>query len=223
MIRDTGAGRDRTGRVMCQASKRTGGLLAVAAMLLLAGCAGQSLGRAGSWYGAHNGVAPKGDRIYVCHAFGCARKTPFDFSGRQLAVMKRMFAAGKASPEAERKAVARVIAWSEQQIGPVVGSSKDVGGYDLHNSGVPGQMDCIDEATNTTSVLLVAAAHGYLRHHTVASPVARGFFLDGRYPHATAVLRESGSGKAFSIDSWPKDNGEPPVVMPLDAWFESRS
>jgi hypothetical protein len=83
-------------------------------------------------------------------------------------------------------------------------------------------MDCIDEATNTTSVLLVAERRGLLRHHEVTSPVARGFFLDGRYPHATAVLRETGGGSAWAVDSWPEANGKPPLVQPLDAWFAAR-
>ncbi len=195
----------------------------VVAGLLLGGCAGQASGPAVGWYGAHGGVAPAGERIYVCHAFGCARKTAFDFTPRRLATMKRILAAGAASPEDERKAVARLISWSEKEIGPVAGSSGDIGGYDLHNAGVPGQMDCIDEATNTTSVLLVAARQGFLKHHKVTSPVARGFFLDGRYPHATAVLRETASGKAWAIDSWPEANGKPPLVQPLDVWFASRS
>ena len=190
---------------------------------LLAGCAGQALGPAVGWYGSHGGVAPAGERIYVCHAFGCARKTAFDFTPQRLATMKRILAAGDASAKAERAAVARLIAWSEKEIGPVVGSNGDVGGYDLHNAGVPGQMDCIDEATNTTSVLLIAARKGFLKHHRVTSPVARGFFLDGRYPHATAVLRDTESGSAWAIDSWPEANGKPPLVQPLDVWFAARS
>ena len=215
MIRDGDAGRRGI-------APRGKALLALGC-LLLAGCAGQANGNIGGWYSARGGVAPAGTRIYVCHAFGCARKTPFDFSPAHMRRLKAILAKGRKSPAAERAAIAQAIAWSEKTMGPVVGSDKDVGGYDLHNSGVPGQMDCIDEATNTTSVLSVAARAGYLAHHQVASPVARGFFLDGRYPHATAVVRETGSGAAFAVDSWPEANGVPPVIMPLDAWFAERS
>lgn len=214
MIRDARAGeRRRTPR---------GKVWLALGGLLLAGCAGQAAGPAASWYAEHNGVAPAGTRIYVCHAFGCALKTPFDFTPAQMRRLKAILAKGRASPEAERAAIAEAIAWSERTIGPVVGSDKDVGGLDLHNAGVPGQMDCIDEATNTTSVLSVAARAGYLAHHKVASPVARGFFLDGRYPHATAVVRETKSGAAFAVDSWPHANGVKPEIMPLEAWFAAR-
>jgi hypothetical protein len=84
-------------------------------------------------------------------------------------------------------------------------------------------MDCIDEATNTTSLLLLLADKGFLKHHAVREPAARGFFLDGRYPHATAVLSEAGSGERWAIDSWPRANAEPPVVQPLGEWKRSRS
>ena len=80
-------------------------------------------------------------------------------------------------------------------------------------------MDCIDEATNTTSLLLVAQRRGMLKHHRVTTPVARGFFLDGRYPHATAVVKEKASGRAYAVDSWPKANGAKPDILDLDDWF----
>jgi hypothetical protein len=196
--------------------------LALAGLFLAAGCAGQAVGPARSWYAAHDGVAPRADRIYVCHAFGCARKTAVSYSGKDVSTLRRILAKGRASPAAERKAIAEAVAWAERKTGPIVGSENDVGGYDLQNSGVPGQMDCIDEATNTTSLLLLVADRGYLSHHTVSRPVARGFFLDGRYPHATAVVRSS-DGEAFAIDSWPQSNGKLPVVQDLDAWFAERS
>mgnify|MGYP006292403543 FL=1 len=108
----------------------------------------------------------------------------------------------------------------EKRVAPTVGSEGDVGGLDLWNAGKRGQMDCIDEAANAASYLLLAEKRGYLRHHTVGRPVARGFFLDGRYPHATAVIREKKTGEAFAVDSWREANGAPPVVMPLSEWFE---
>jgi hypothetical protein len=193
----------------------------LAGLLLLNACAGQSTGQATSWYASHDGVAPRADRTYVCHGFGCTYKTPVNFSNRSLKRLKRILAAGRRSAEAERKAIANAVAWNEKRVAPEVGSANDVGGLDLHNAGVRGQMDCIDEATNTASLLLVAEKHGYLKYHTVSGPVARGFFLDGRYPHATATVKEKKTGEVFAIDSWPKKNGEKPVVQNLDVWMAS--
>jgi hypothetical protein len=126
---------------------------------------------------------------------------------------------GQASPQAERAAIARAVMWVEERVAPQVGSQDDVGGLDLQNAGVPGQMDCLDETTNTTTTLMLLADQGMLRHHSPQFPVARGFFLDGRYPHATAVLRESESGQQWAIDPWPYRNGEDVDVMPLETWF----
>lgn len=132
--------------------------------------------------------------------------------------MRRLLGPAR-SAAAERAGIRRMIAWAERRVAPAVGSTDDVGGLDLWNAGVNGQMDCIDEATNTTSYLLVAERNGLLHHHVVSRPVARGFFLDGRYPHATATLRAD-DGTAWAVDSWPRKNGALPDVMPLDAWFE---
>lgn len=187
---------------------------------LLAGCAAQSTDATTVWYAMHDGVAPRDDRIYVCHSFGCARKTAVDFSSADLKNLRRMIGQGADSPASERKAIASAVAWNERRVAPVVGSADDEGGFDLRKSGIPGQMDCIDEASNTTSLLLVAERHGMLKHHIVLAPVARGVFIDGRYPHATAVIAERG-GRKFAIDSWPMANGLTPLVQDLDVWFSS--
>ena len=169
------------------------------------------------------GVAPRSDRIYVCHSFGCARKTAVDFSAADLKKLRQILGKGSKSSASERTAIASAVAWNERRVAPIVGSGGDEGGFDLQNSGIPGQMDCIDEASNTTSLLLVAERHGMLSHHRVLSPVARGFFLDGRYPHATAVIAENGGGREFAVDSWPMANGETPLVQDLNAWFAAYS
>lgn len=190
---------------------------------ILGSCAGQSLGSADGWYNGQNGTPPREQRVYICHGFGCTYKTPVDFSARDLRHLKALLARGRSSPAAERAAVSRAVQWQEKRVAGPVGSANDTGGYDPKNSRVRGQMDCIDEASNTTSLLLVAEARGYLHHHKVGRPVARGFFLDGRYPHATATLREKRSGKVWAIDSWVRSNGKAPDVMALDAWLLERS
>jgi hypothetical protein len=194
---------------------------AVVVALLLAGCAGQHVGQPLAWYRAQGGTPPSGDRVFVCHAFGCAVRTPVAITPADRTRLSRILKAGAASPAAERKAIAEAVAWLERRVAGPVGSGGDVGGLDMWNAGVHGQMDCIDEATNTTSYLLLLQSWRLLRHHTVASPVARGFFLDGRYPHATAVVVDDTTGKPWAIDSWLQANGVKPDVMTLQRWFSS--
>ncbi len=112
--------------------------------------------------------------------------------------------------------------WFEAHVAPKAGSANDVGGLDMQNAGKRGQMDCIDEATNTTSLLWILDKHGLLKHHHVGRPVARGFFLDGRYPHATATLIETESNTAYAIDPWPYGNAEDVDIMLLSVWMTKR-
>ncbi len=200
------------------------GLLAVGGFLsVLGGCAGQAGGDATAWYNGKGGIPPKSNRIYVCHGFGCTYKTRVDFSADDLSKLKSILARGAASPREERQAIADAVSWQEKRIAPRVGSGGDVGGFDMQNAGVRGQMDCIDESTNTNSLLLIAERHGFLKHHGVSSPVARGFFLDGRYPHATATVRESKTGTVYAVDSWPESNGKPPGISELSVWMKRRA
>lgn len=47
--------------------------------------------------------------------------------------------------------------------------------------------------------------------------LTRGFILLG-WPHTTAVISETVSGRRFAVDSWFHDNGQPPEIVALDIW-----
>ncbi|MCB1507547.1 MAG: hypothetical protein KDI98_01900 [Hyphomicrobiaceae bacterium] len=187
--------------------------------LFLAGCAATGGGEPVSWYGFNDFPPPRGEQMVICHGFGCALRTPVTVSPADRSRLAAILAEGHATPAAEREAIGRAVRWFETRIGPSVGSVNDIGGLDLQNAGVRGQMDCIDESTNTLSLLLYLDRIGALRHHTVGRPVARGFFLDGRYPHATAVVAEKEGGARFAVDPWPYGNGAGVDIMPLERWF----
>jgi hypothetical protein len=175
-----------------------------------------------NWFSRGHGRAPDADRVYVCHGYTCQRVTPVRLSAGDIAEIAGDLRNGTANAEAERHAVSRAVQTFERIVGARIGTGNDLPGMQF-GQGSPGQMDCIDEATNTTSLLVFLAMHGYLRHHDVEEPASRGFFLDGRYPHATAVLAEKGGGPEWAIDSWPRANAEPPVIQPLPEWRRSRS
>lgn len=188
--------------------------------LLLACAADAAL--ALSWFGRGHGRAPEMNRVNVCHGYTCRIVTPVALSQADLAKIAGDLRGDTGSAEAERQAISRAVQRFERLVGPRIGTAHDLPGMQF-GQGSPDQMDCIDEATNTTSLLWILAAHGYLKHHKVLEPASRGFFLDGRYPHATAVLSVKGSGEKWAIDSWPRANGEPPVIQPLPVWRRSRS
>ena len=114
----------------------------------------------------------------------------------------------------ERRAVAYAIGWMERRTGDVIGTSADRPGMDFTASGDPTQQDCVDEATNTTSYLLILERNGLLKHHAFArrSPrrMLRGF---AGWPHWTAVLKDAGSGQRWAVDSWIFANGENPAIV----------
>jgi hypothetical protein len=155
-------------------------------------------------------------RIFVCHGFDCSYKTRLDLGASDHKRFAAMFAKSR-SPAAERAAVSKAVQYFEKRAETVVGVS-DLPKSDFTQSRVKGQMDCIDESTNTRSLLLYLDKQGLLKHHAVESNRSRGLFLDGRYPHSTAVLRETG-GRRWAIDSWYEPMGGPPDVRPLDEWM----
>ena len=65
------------------------------------------------------------------------------------------------------------LAWIEAKVGAKLGIN-DRPGMEFGGSGDPTQEDCVDEATNTTSFLLVLQAHGLLKYHTVGIPMTKG-------------------------------------------------
>lgn len=201
---------------------RTAGYATIlVAAAVLSACAAQSLSSHGDWYMARSAQPPAGNRIYICHGYGCRYTTPVTFSESELATISAPLQVALAGAGEERAALTQSVQAFEAIVGRRVGTGSDRGRTDI-GGGDKGQLDCIDEATNTTSLLLMLEARGVLRHHTVMHPAARGFFLDGRYPHATAVLGETSGGETWAIDSWPDDNGEPPEVQRLDKWLASR-
>lgn len=194
-------------------------VLALAASLL-AGCVSSGTSPL-AWYATQDARTPDGLTLGICHAFGCQRQTTVRLTEQDVAALAGIMASGAESPAAERAALAEAVMWMEERVGHEVGSHNDIGGLDMQNAGRPGQMDCLDETTNTTTTMLLLAENGLLQHHTPGYPVARGFFLDGRYPHATAVLQETATGNDWAIDPWPYANAENVDVMPLEDWYNS--
>jgi hypothetical protein len=157
--------------------------------------------------------------VIVCHDFGCAERTPIGLSAGDLATLSSLLAPGRASAEAERRAVAAAWVWFDRRVGPAAGTTHRVAhATALGGQSKVGQMDCIDTSRNSTSLLLILEQLHLLKHHKVEGPEARGFLLDGLGPHATAVLTDIHTGKQWAVDSWTHKYGEKPDVIPLDVW-----
>ena len=169
-----------------------------------------------AWYHDRGVALPHGDRPAYCHGFGCEFKTTIPLDGADKALLAAIFAAHAGSAAEEREAVNLADQWWEKKADAVIGAPPDKRGSELGDAHVPGQTDCIDEATNTTSLLLWLEQNGLLRHHHVQRPESRGAFL---YAHATAVMTDRETGVDWIADSWMRDSGDPIDVMTLEKWF----
>ena len=156
------------------------------------------------------------ETLKVCHGYSCHYQTRLQLSASDMARMRSILRAGAGSAKAERRAVSQLVQYYERRAAGAVGI-KDRAKSDFGGGRERGQMDCIDESTNTTALLRLVAGRGWLKHHTVARPASRGFFVDGRYPHSTAVLVDAG-GEKWTVDSWYEPAGGPPDIMPLSRW-----
>ncbi|MCB1476284.1 MAG: hypothetical protein H6883_12990 [Rhodobiaceae bacterium] len=175
---------------------------------------------ANSFFSSYGVNPPEASRITYCHGYGCAFRTRLGFSSGEIGRLGSIMSGGRASPAAERAAISHAVQWFEKKAGREAGTSTDKAKLGAMG-GDPTQLDCIDEASNTTSLLVLMEKRGLLRHHTVLAPRTRGFLLDFRYPHNAAVIEEKKGGERWVVDSWPRANGEKPDIMKLETWLAS--
>lgn len=155
-------------------------------------------------------------RLTVCHGFDCRNQTALTFSTDEDRSLRALFA-GTSDPSAERAAIRKAVQVFENATTARLGVA-DKAKSDLSQTGQHGQMDCIDESTNTRTFLRYLESHGLLKHHQVQANVTRGVIFDGRYFHATAVIRDRG-GQRWAVDSWYEPAGGPPDIMRLEEWL----
>ena len=157
--------------------------------------------------------------IPVCYDFGCKRRATVNLPEEEWRSVIGWFFPAAATPAGEREQIKNAIGWMEVVIGRHTPTHKDLA-FDLpsgdHDDGIfPGQLDCIDEAVNTTSYLKLFAKHGLLKHHQVLEAAYRRSLFD---QHWAGQVREKPTGKRFIIDSWFQPNGYLPVVQDGARW-----
>lgn len=168
---------------------------------------------------AKRGIKPLAEtKFVICHGFACTFHTEVTFSDSDWAQVSAPFSTAAADATAERQQIGQAVALFEQVVGRKTGTEADTGGFTYITAGNPTQLDCIDETTNTTTYLTLLQARGLLHWHRPARAASRGFFIDGRWYHETAVMVEQPSGAEFAVDSWVEDNGKPPLIVPLEQW-----
>ncbi|MGH6762933.1 MAG: hypothetical protein ACRECW_15250 [Phyllobacterium sp.] len=161
-------------------------------------------------------AAAQGSVFSVCHGYGCYYRTKVGLSASDQAKIARIMKSGARSAAEERAVVRKAVQVFESRSTAVIGV-RDGPKSEFGQPRRKGQMDCVDESTNTDHFLRYLQSRGLLKYHRVGRRAARGLFIDGRYPHNTGVLKDR-NGVSWAIDSWYEPAGGPPDVMPLSEW-----
>jgi hypothetical protein len=159
---------------------------------------------------------PTPDVFSVCFNHSCQTVETHSITRQEWQRFVTPLETPNESAEKERDAVARAIAIMEQIVGPKTGTGQDLG-ENLRGLLKTGQMDCIDESTNTTTYLYMLEQAGYLKWHTLADRSTR-FGIFAGMPHTTAVIEDNTTHTRYAVDSWFFDNGKPPAIIKLSAW-----
>ncbi len=162
--------------------------------------------------------------IPVCYDFGCKNSAVVDLPVDEWQEVANWFSVAASTPQQERQQVRQAIGWMEALIGRHTPTHKDLafnlptGQQDLSDL-FPGQLDCIDEAINTTTYLRLMQQQGLLRHHVVIEQAYRKAFFD---QHWAGQIREIVSGKRYVVDSWFQPNGYLPIIQHSPDWENIR-
>jgi len=164
-------------------------------------------------------LADAGARLAICSGWGCKSRREVAIPHRQWQALARLFTPTAPSPAHERQRIAQAIARLEGIIGALAGTAGDLPG-NRRGETLGGQLDCVDESTNSTTYLLALEAQGWLRWHRSAGRARRSWFVLDQ--HYTAVIEEREGGRRYAVDSWYGPNGAPPEIQPLSDWYLKR-
>lgn len=159
---------------------------------------------------------PQLNQLEICQGGGCANVLQAALDDADWHSVTMLFAEPVNHAAEERARISEAIGLLEQLVGYKTGTSEDKAGT-FDNAAYKGQLDCNDEAINTTTYLRLLKQHGYMLLHEIEDMRTRNFFFTG-WPHTTAVIHEIASGERFAVDSWFYDNGYPATIVPFTLW-----
>lgn len=164
--------------------------------------------------------APTLNCFDVCYGGGCAEIRHISISTKEWVQVEAVFANNtddaKLKAAFERKQISEAVGLLEKIVGAKIGTSSDRAGT-FNNSNFPGQLDCNDEAINTTTYIHLMQYYGLIKLHEAEDMRTRNFFFNG-WPHTTAVIHDKITGERYAVDSWFYDNGLPATIVPFDVW-----
>lgn len=159
---------------------------------------------------------PVPSEFNYCYGHGCKYVARTTLTAGEWREIQRLFDPPSSNAMEERERLGAAVGLFETYVGAKLGTDADRGGT-FEGFGRDGQLDCVDEATNTTSLLRMAEHDKLLKWHSVKAPVSRGISLS-RWPHSTAAIVELKTEREYAVDSWFLDNGGDASVVMLEVW-----
>ena len=160
--------------------------------------------------------SPTMSSFEICHGGGCAEVSPVSLSDEEWQQVSAIFDNNAQNPAEERAQIAQAIGVLESLVGNKIGTAGDLAGT-FGNSGHSGQLDCNDEAINSTTYMRLLLENGLIQLHAIEDTRTRNFFFTG-WPHSTAVIHDIKTGERYAVDSWFYDNGHAATIVPIAVW-----
>ena len=157
----------------------------------------------------------------VCFNWSCTSRQRLTFTASDMAEVARQMALCPGDELHDRLQRVRIGIWQmealAQKYQPLLANDEAVNDRDHARDG---RMDCIDNASNTTSFLRVLHDLGLLPGWSMTAPQVRDLF--SLQVHWTAVIVNRRDARPWAIDSWFRPNSHLPFVMPLADWESAR-
>jgi hypothetical protein len=159
---------------------------------------------------------PSLNQLEVCQGGGCAQSNQIAISAAEWNSVAQIFNNKASSAAEERQQISQAIGILEQIVGAKNGTLGDRAGT-FDNAAYKGQLDCNDEAINTSTYLRLLKQKGLMPQYEVEDMRTRNFFFTG-WPHSTAVIHNIKTGERYAVDSWFYDNGHAATIVPFATW-----
>jgi hypothetical protein len=191
--------------------------LPLLSVLLLGGCANELYSDL-HYYMKEKKLPPPTEASFPhCEGYGCPAYKNVELSKADWKRIEKAFGSKSKDAAQERGKIAQTIGEFERIVGPITGTDVDERGTFVATG--KGQLDCVDESTNTTIFLMLLKQKGMLSFHEINQPQVRWPIISGRgWMHQTAVIADKKTGEQFAVDSWFEDNGVNAWIVPLDSW-----
>mgnify|MGYP001814693017 FL=1 len=160
--------------------------------------------------------------LRICYNWSCARRETMTFTPDDMDLLRSRMALCPGTSLEDRLQRVRIGIWQMESLAqkyqPVLANDHAINKYE---SELIGRMDCVDNASNTTTYLQILRDIGELAGWTVSTPEVRDRF-NLRGVHWTAVITDKESELQWSVDSWFRPNSHLPLVMPLQSWIDEK-